>query len=115
MSESNVSEDGAELYDQENDVYYVSFGTCEPSYSIEVDDIFVLDVGFFTNLPTGYRVLNMSRMRMWQLPVDEIKRQMIEVLRSLPTTTKNDREAMVEQSLQKVFAPPTHMERFGRL
>ncbi len=54
--------DFSETYDQEDDVYYVTFKTGEPSYSVEVDDILLLEVGVFTNLPTGFRVLNFHNL-----------------------------------------------------
>lgn len=47
-----------EIYEQETDTYYVSFNTGEPSYAIEVDDILILEAGMFTNMPTGFRILN---------------------------------------------------------
>lgn len=51
----------SENYDKETDIYYVTFKTGEPSYCEEVDDILVLEMGMFTNLPTGFRILNFSK------------------------------------------------------
>lgn len=62
MTDSSVGSQWDELYDKENDVYYGSFGTGEPSYGVEVDDCLVVEVGVFTNLPTGYRILNRSKI-----------------------------------------------------
>ena len=104
MPESKVDDQSAELYDQENDVYYVTFGTGEPSYCVEVDDVLVLEIGLFSNLPTGYRVLNMSKHEMRQSPIDETKRRMNAVLRALPALALDDREAAVGRSLDRVLA-----------
>jgi len=44
-------------YDEEADVLYISLGTGEPSYSEEVDDILVVDKGFFSHQITGFRLI----------------------------------------------------------
>ena len=108
MPESNVDSQVDQLYDREGDVYYVSFGTGEPSYCVEVDDELVIEVGVFSNLPTGYRLLNMSKIKTEEHPLDHVKDRIKErlrkVLRGLPQTTMGDREAAVERSLDKVLA-----------
>lgn len=43
-----MSTDFSERYDEEDDIYYVTFKTGEPSYCIEVDDLLVLEVGIFS-------------------------------------------------------------------
>ena len=50
-----------ENYDSEADTLYVSFGTGEPSYAEEIDDVFVVEMGMFSHLPTGFRVINFSK------------------------------------------------------
>lgn len=44
-------------YDEFGDVLYVTFGTGEPSYCEEIDDFLLLEVGIFSNLPTGFRLI----------------------------------------------------------
>src|SRR5438034_8638575 len=73
MPESNVGSVIEELYDREGDVYYVNFGTGEPSYCVEVDDEIVVEVGLYSKLPTGYRLLNTSQLRTERRPVSDIK------------------------------------------
>jgi len=51
----------SERYDSEEDIYYVTFKTGEPSCVIEHDDILLLEKGIFTGLPTGFRILNFSK------------------------------------------------------
>lgn len=97
-----------QVYDREDDVYYVSFGTGEPSYCVEVDDMLVVEVGLFSNLPTGYRILNRSKIATTQRPPAEvakiIKNRLSEVLRSITAPTMNQREAAITESLDKVLA-----------
>jgi hypothetical protein len=50
-----------EQYDQEDDIYYVSMRTAEPSLVEEVDDTLLVEFGMFTNLPTGFRILNYAK------------------------------------------------------
>ena len=51
----------SERYDEEDDIYYVSFETGEPSYAEEVDDILIIERGIYTNMPTGFRILNFHK------------------------------------------------------
>jgi hypothetical protein len=93
-----------ESYDKESDVYYVSFGTGEPSYAVEVDDILVIDIGLYSGLPTGYRILNMTQVRTHKIPRSEVKQKLSEALGSLDTPSMSDRETAVKRSLDKVLA-----------
>ena len=105
MPEPGVGSEWDEQYDKENDVYYVSFGTGEPSYCVEVDDMLVVDVGFFSHVPTGYRILNKSKVQAQRLPNQAVKDLLSKVLRNLPAApTMNDREADVTRSLEKVLS-----------
>jgi hypothetical protein len=51
----------SEQYDKEGDVYYVTLKTGEPSIAVEHDDVLVMEMGIFTKLPTGFRILNYTR------------------------------------------------------
>lgn len=98
--------DFSETYDQEDDVYYVTFKTGEPSYSVEVDDILLLEVGVFTNLPTGFRILNFHKndvkaVRIGVL-IKKIKDTLQESKGTLPSIEQ--REQAVERALEKVLA-----------
>lgn len=105
MAEHDVgAERWDEVYDREEDVYYVSFGTGEPSYCLEVDDMLVLEIGMFSNLPTGYRILNMSAHETRQVPMEEAKKHLEDVLRTLPTGSMQERSVTLRKSLDKVFA-----------
>lgn len=55
--------DFSEYYDEEDDIYYVTFKTGEPSGVLEIDDVLLLEVGVFTGLPTGFRILNYSKQK----------------------------------------------------
>ena len=44
-------------YVEEADVLYISLGTGEPSYSEEIDDVVVVDKGFFSHQITGFRLI----------------------------------------------------------
>jgi hypothetical protein len=51
----------SERYDQEDDIYYVTLKTGEPSIAVEHDDRLLLEVGIFTGLPTGFRIFNFTK------------------------------------------------------
>ncbi len=104
MPDGKAGAEMTELYDQENDVYYVTFKTGEPSYCVEVNDVLVLEIGMFTKLPTGFRILNLTKQETERVPLETVRKHLSDVLRSLSAPTLEDREAAVEQGLKKVLA-----------
>lgn len=44
-------------YDKEADVLYISFGSDEPAYTENVDDFLMLEIGWFSGLPQGFRII----------------------------------------------------------
>jgi hypothetical protein len=44
-------------YDKQADVLYVTFADNEPTYTEDVDGILMLDIGWFSRLPKGFRIL----------------------------------------------------------
>ena len=48
-------------YDENADVLYVSFGTGEPSYCEEVDDLILFEVGMFSHRPTGFQIIGFKK------------------------------------------------------
>ncbi len=92
-----------QYYDQEGDVYYVTFKTGEPSYSQEVDDVLILDMGMFTNLPTGFRLLNFKKVKHIEFAVFIKKiNRLIEENIDLKNIIKS-REQQVKEALQEVL------------
>jgi hypothetical protein len=64
MREMLQAEDDIEIterYDREDDIYYVTMNTGEPSHVLEHDDALLVELGIFTGLPTGFRILNYSK------------------------------------------------------
>jgi hypothetical protein len=96
--------DFSESYDQEDDIYYVTFETGEPSYAVEVDDILVLEVGMFTNMPTGFRILNFSKNRVDEISFQTKIEKAISPLRKKAKSRFLQRTKDVERSLGKVLA-----------
>jgi len=96
--------DFSETYDREEDTYYVTFKTGEPSYCVEIDDILVLEVGLFSNLPTGFRILNFTKHKVGMVKLhSSITRAMENSLKkSQPTFA--ERKGKVTRALEKVLA-----------
>ena len=99
--------DFSETYDQEDDTYYVTFKTGEPSYCLELDDVLLLELGLFTNLPTGFRILNFHKNKVAFLELKptltrEVKKALEGSKKSLPTIRQ--RASAVKQALEKVLA-----------
>ncbi len=96
--------DFSEYYDKEDDVYYVTFKTGEPSYVVEMDDILLLEVGLFTNMPTGFRILNYSKHDIISVQFKQkVKKTIRDVQKNLPNVLR-DREHQVESALTKALA-----------
>jgi hypothetical protein len=96
----------SELYDQEDDTYYVTFKTGEPSYCIELDDILLLEVGIFTNLPTGFRILNFqkNKVKAVKIKVQTLLDKVQSAISDKAQPTFNQRKAVVRDALEKVLA-----------
>lgn len=98
--------DFSETYDQEDDIYYVTFKAGEPSYCLEVDDVILLEVGLFTHLPTGSRILNFHKHKVKSVAIADltkkVTRTLVDFKKSLPTIRQ--RESAVKQVLEKVLA-----------
>lgn len=61
MTNSSPEIEVFEQYDNEDDVYYVTLRTGEPSIIEEHDDRILVEFGMFTQMPTGFRVLNYTK------------------------------------------------------
>ena len=96
-----------QIYDPEDDVYYVTFKTGEPSYCEELDDVLLLERGVFTKLPTGFRILNYHKNPVKHVQIGVlvklIKQTLENTKRDFPETLRT-RETQVEQALEKVLA-----------
>jgi hypothetical protein len=51
----------SERYDKEDDIYYLTVRTGEPSIVQELDDRLMIEMGIFTRMPTGFRILNYTK------------------------------------------------------
>lgn len=94
----------SELYNEEDDVYYITFKTGEPSYCFEVDDVLVLELGLFTNLPTGFRILNFKKNKVEFVGIGLLFKKIKEILKKIGQPRLGDREIQVKRALEEVFA-----------
>lgn len=102
----NMNIDFSEYYDEEDDIYYVTFKTGEPSGIVELDDILLLEVGAFTGLPTGFRVLNYSRHKIdcIQIATKLVKTAISTAKKEFPSLL-NTRSKQLTSALQKTLQP----------
>ena len=94
----------SEIYNEEDDIYYVTFKTGEPSYCVEVDDVLVVEVGLFTNLPTGFRILNFKENRVGAVKIGVLLKKIKNTLHDVRPPSLGDRESQVKKALEGVFA-----------
>lgn len=93
----------SEVYDSEDDIYYVSFETGEPSYAEEVDDILLIELGIFTNMPTGFRILNYKKLKTRVRVIKEAQKAIEAARKGYPSLFRK-RESQVTSALQRALA-----------
>jgi hypothetical protein len=92
-----------ERYDQEDDIYYVTMKTGEPSLVEEVDDRLLVEFGIFTNMPTGFRILDYSKIK---AKADAFKHNFKEACKAVGLRKLNksaDRHRQIERRIEKFF------------
>ena len=97
--------DFSEYYDSECDIYYVTFKTGEPSLVKELDDNLLVEVGIFTNMPTGFRILNFKKSGIKE--IECVVEEVSEIFESAKEKFKADsktRESRVDAFLESAFA-----------
>jgi hypothetical protein len=65
-------------YDQDADVLYVRFGQDqEPAFVENIDDVLLLEIGWFSGLPKGFRILGPKyhNMKSATILIGQIKKQ----------------------------------------
>lgn len=93
----------SEIYNEEDDVYYVTFKTAEPSYCYEIDDVLALELGLFTNLPTGFRILNFKKNKIALIGIGSLYKKVKETMNKIDQPTLGDRENQVKRALEEVL------------
>lgn len=80
-------------YDDEADVLYVSFGIDEPSYCKPLSSFLLLELGMFTNQPTGFRVIQPRKRNI---------KKIIFTIEKRITKDLQQREKIVRKTLEEV-------------
>jgi uncharacterized protein YuzE len=50
-------------YDPEADILYISLADDEPTYTESIDDILYLEMGWFSGIPKGFRIMSAMAKR----------------------------------------------------
>ena len=93
----------SEVYNEEDDIYYVTFKTGEPSYCLELNDVLLLEMGLFTNLPTGFRVLDFKKNKINAIKIAVLFKKIKATLNEINRPTLSDREAQIKKALEEVL------------
>jgi hypothetical protein len=95
----------SETYNEEDDIYYVTFKTGEPSYCYEIDDVLILELGLFTNLPTGFRILNFTKNKIKIVHIEVLVKKISATLhKKIGLPRLEDREVQVKRALESVLS-----------
>ncbi|HUI06809.1 MAG TPA: hypothetical protein VL486_07365 [Verrucomicrobiae bacterium] len=98
--------DFSEHYDQEDDIYYVTFKTGEPSIVEEIDDVLLMEIGIFTGMPTGFRILNFNKHNIAQVGFRVLVKKAERVFESARTrfgSASRIRKSQLEQAFDQVL------------
>ena len=91
-------------YDANADVLYVNFGDGEPTFVEELEDDFILlEIGWFTNLPKGIRVIGPKKHNLAHLNFHVIEKR---IEKEFDTIFKNN--------IRQLKAQRPEMERMVR-
>jgi hypothetical protein len=83
------------VYDKESDVLYVRFfDDNEPTFVENVDDILLLEIGWFSGLPKGFRILGPKYHNIGSINVTVMAKQIKKQIRQL---MEEKRKAIKEQ------------------
>jgi len=93
----------SEIYNEEDDIYYVTFKSGEPSYCLEMDGRLLIEMGLFTNLPTGFRILDFKKHKISAIQIRVLFKKIKDTLSELNRPTLGDREARVKTALEEVL------------
>ncbi|HWY39345.1 MAG TPA: hypothetical protein VNX27_00975 [Chthoniobacterales bacterium] len=105
--QGSMNIDFSESYDPEEDIYYVTFKTGEPSIVAEMEDNLLVEVGMFTGMPTGFRILNFKKADIPGLLIEKAVNAADALFESAKSRFESDsdiRETQFEESLKKVLA-----------
>jgi hypothetical protein len=50
-------------YDEKTDVLYIDFGSAEPCFTEDLDGFLMIDIGWFSKLPRGVRVVSPKSLK----------------------------------------------------
>ena len=73
MDKINITFD----YDETGDILYISLGTNEPSYCEEIDDVLLLERGYFSHQITGFQLINVKHHGINKVEVGRIVKKAI--------------------------------------
>jgi uncharacterized protein YuzE len=81
-------------YDKESDVLYVHFGETEPTHVENIDDFLLLEIGWFSGLPRGFRIIGPKYHKVSAFKVTMVVKQIKDQVREL---MEERRRAIKEQ------------------
>ncbi len=88
-------------YDEEADVLYVSFGGEEPCYTENLDDFLMVEVGWFSRLPRGFRILGPRAHKLtgvaFQAVVKRAGRQCLKIMEERRKEIEEQEPAFTEE------------------
>jgi len=93
-----------ERYDQEDDIYYVTVKTGEPSLVSEADDRLLVETGIFSGMPTGFRILNFTKHKASATAFRQVFKQICKEAGLRKRKAIQVRQQRFDQFLEKVTA-----------
>jgi len=93
-------------YDSETDILYISFVDDEPTYTESVDDILYLELGCFSGIPKGFRIMSPKARKLKKIDITTIVKHLKQVVEHRRKELKEEEHIfgeILEQQLPKML------------
>ncbi|HOK66869.1 MAG TPA: DUF2283 domain-containing protein [Anaerohalosphaeraceae bacterium] len=89
-------------YDEEADILYIDFGSNEPCFTEDIDGVVMLEIGWFSKLPRGIKVIGPKAHHMKSFNFQLIIRKCRDLLRNQAKQIENQ-ESYLQEFLKNKF------------
>ena len=96
-------------YDERADILYLDFGSNEPCYTDDLDGFLMIDIGWFSNLPRGAKIIspkarNIGSVKVVFSQIADACQQLMKKQAKLIESSEPVFETNLSQGLNKAFA-----------
>ncbi len=96
-------------YDKDADILYIDFGSDEPCYTEDVDGFLMIDIGWFSKLPRGIKIISPKthKVKSVKMVITKIEKTCRQFMKQQAKQIKTEESVLpniLGQTLTKSFA-----------